>query len=86
MSKPKKKQSPRDPLRPGRDTLLAGDYPAARRLLDQVAEDPTLSEADRAEARRLSSSTRLDALSLKVGLACFALFGIVVALVIFKQP
>lgn len=86
MSKAKKQPAPKDPLGPGRTALVAGDYPAARRLLDQAAADPALSEVDRKEAQRLSSSTRLDALSLKVGLACFALFGIVIALVIFKQP
>lgn len=79
-------QGANDPLGPGRDALLDGDYPSARSLLNAAAEDPSLSEADRAEARRLSKATGWDALTLKVGLACFGLFSLVILVTILKQP
>ena len=76
----KKKQSS------GQALLEVGDYVRAREALKGKAANADLSEAERSQARRLESATRLDPPTVYVGLACAALLVLTVILVALRQP
>lgn len=63
-----------------------GDYARARNMLRAKAEDPSLSESTREHARALISATRIERGTLYVGLACIALFVLVLIVTSVLQP
>jgi hypothetical protein len=73
-------------LDPGLRAFSRGDYVEARAELEPVTRDQEVSESRRAEAQRWIEATRVDRGTLLVGLACIALFVLVVIFAILKQP
>lgn len=63
-----------------------GDYARARNLLRAKAEDPSLSDSAREHARALINATRIERGTLYVGLACIALFVLVLIVTSVLQP
>jgi hypothetical protein len=92
MAKNKKKggsgerKSADEPLAEATDTFTRGDYARARVMLKQKAQDPNLSEGQREEAEELYEATTLERGTLYVGLACIALFILVVVVTSLTQP
>jgi hypothetical protein len=63
-----------------------GDYARARVMLEAKANDASLSEGAKEEARSLIAATRIEKGTLMVGLACIALFVLVVIVTAILQP
>jgi len=63
-----------------------GDYARARVMLEEKTKDPALSEGAKEEARALIAATRLERGTLYVGLACIALFLLVLIVTAALQP
>jgi hypothetical protein len=77
--------SPRD-LGAAIEVFKRGDYARARLLLAEKEADVALPEGAREQARDLIASTRIERGTLYVGLACIALFVLVVAVTAALQP
>lgn len=67
-------------------TFVRGDYARARVLLAAKAEDTSLSEGARAQARQLLAATRPDRGAILTGLACVGLYLIVAVITSVFQP
>src|SRR5215468_4564412 len=78
--------SENDPLHQAVETFAKGDYARARVLLEQKAHDANLSEGQREEAEELYEATGIERGTLWVGLACIALFILVIAVTTLTQP
>lgn len=63
-----------------------GDYITARMQLEDKAKDASLSDGARKEAEERIAATRLDKTTVLVGLACAALFGLVVLVTTVMMP
>ncbi|MGF1508503.1 MAG: hypothetical protein ACFB9M_03260 [Myxococcota bacterium] len=75
-----------DALTPAEDAFKRGDYVAARTLAQSVGTDESLSDARKEDRDRLMRATRVDRMTLLVGLGCIVLFGLVVLVTVLKQP
>ena len=63
-----------------------GDYARARNMLFDKEKDAGLSEGAKEQARELIAATRIERGTLYVGLACIALFILVVIVTSAMQP
>jgi hypothetical protein len=82
----KKAKSGPDPLKGGLEAFTRGDFAQARVLLAAKAQDSTLSDAQRDQAKRLSDATHIERGALYTGLACIGLLVCVILITIFLQP
>ena len=90
----KKKSQPPKPKRtedagalaPGLEALADGNYPEARALLREIAEDPSLSTSEREMAEEYRSATGLERGAVLTGLGCLLFFGLVILFAYLKQP
>lgn len=78
------KQGPGAPD-PGIAAFEAGHYPTARRLFQEKLKGD-LAEGERRLMSSLLSAMRLDDHAWKTGLGCVALYILVIAIAILKQP
>lgn len=89
VAKAKKPTAPAvaaDPLAEPMRAFVRGDYPRARAGFAAVLEDPEVTGSERETAGELLEATRVDRLTLGVGLACLALFGVAALLTALVQP
>lgn len=88
MSKTQKRDpiAERDPLADAKAAFVAGDYVTARQRFDLLKTDETLAEAERATAAEYAGATRVDRVTLWVGLACVVLAVVAVTLTALVQP
>lgn len=70
---------------PGIAAFEAGHYPTARRLFQEKLKTD-LAEGERRLMTSLLSAMRLDDHAWKTGLGCIALYALVIAIAILKQP
>jgi hypothetical protein len=82
----KKAKSGPDPLKEGLGAFTRGDVAQARVLLAAKADDASLSDAQREQARRLSDATHIERGALYTGLACIGLLLCVILITIWLQP
>ncbi|MBK6683566.1 MAG: hypothetical protein IPG45_03770 [Deltaproteobacteria bacterium] len=90
MAKGKKKKDDGEkqegaPPDPGIAAFEAGHYPTARRLFQQKLSTD-LAEGERRLLTSLLAAMRLDDHAWKTGLGCIALYLLVIAIGILKQP
>jgi len=75
-----------DPMKPALDAFSSGAYGEARTLLSGRAGASDASESERRMAQRFFDATKLEKGTLLAGLACFALYALVILVSIAKQP
>lgn len=76
----------RDPLAEPMQAFVSGDYVRARAGFEEAAQNPVLSEVERATAQDLAEATRVDRLTLAVGAACTLLFLVATIVTAALQP